>query len=117
MQYADFALWQREEPLDEQIDGWRQALAGLPEEIDLPADRPRPAEASHRGDVVEFDLPGPVAHDLRRLARTHGVSMFMVVQAAVAVLLTRWVRAPIFRWVRRWRGVRMRRWMIWSVSS
>ncbi|MFI5895175.1 amino acid adenylation domain-containing protein [Actinoplanes sp. NPDC051513] len=87
VQYADFALWQRQQPLD--IEGWREALDGLPDEIDVPADRPRPAAASHRGDVVRFDLPGEVTARLRALARSTGTSMFMVVQAAVAVLLTR----------------------------
>ncbi|MFF5289525.1 non-ribosomal peptide synthetase [Paractinoplanes globisporus] len=86
-QYADFALWQRNQPLD--IAGWREALNGLPDEIDVPADRPRPAESSYRGDVVRFDLPGEVTTPLRALARDTGTSMFMVVQAAVAVLLTR----------------------------
>ena len=89
VQYADFALWQREVPLDELVAGWRGALAGLPEEIELPADRPRPVEASHRGDVVQFGLPAEVTAALRASARSTGTSMFMVVQAAVAVLLTR----------------------------
>ncbi|MFG1610267.1 amino acid adenylation domain-containing protein [Actinoplanes sp. NPDC049265] len=87
VQYADFALWQRAQPVD--LDGWRAALDGLPEELELPTDRPRPAEAGHRGDIVEFAVPDAVAAGLRRLARTSGTSLFMVVQAAVAVLLTR----------------------------
>ncbi|GAB1640210.1 amino acid adenylation domain-containing protein [Krasilnikovia sp. MM14-A1259] len=91
VQYADFALWQRDQAdgFAEQTELWRAALAGLPEELHLPTDRPRPAEASHRGEVIEFALPGTVAQDLRHLARTTGTSLFMVVQAAVAVLLTR----------------------------
>ncbi|MEV6803011.1 condensation domain-containing protein, partial [Micromonospora rifamycinica] len=91
VQYADFSLWQREQSagLTDQVQAWREALAGLPDEVDLPADRPRPAEASHRGDVVDFMLPDMVARDLRHLARSTGTSMFMVVQAAVAVLLSR----------------------------
>ncbi|MCY1136836.1 amino acid adenylation domain-containing protein [Actinoplanes sp. Pm04-4] len=89
VQYADFALWQRDLALDEQIEGWRTALAGLPEELELPSDRPRPAEASHRGELVEFAVPGPVAERLRALSRGTGTSLFMVVQAAVAALLTK----------------------------
>ena len=91
VQYADFALWQRAESggLAAQIEAARAALADLPEELDLPADRPRPAETAYRGDVVPFNLPADVTDRLRALARTTGTSMFMVVQAAVAVLLTR----------------------------
>ncbi|MEU7753012.1 amino acid adenylation domain-containing protein [Micromonospora sp. NPDC049171] len=91
VQYADFALWQREQSADltDQVQAWREALAGLPDEVDLPADRPRPAQASHRGDLVDFVLPDAVARDLRQLARSTGTSLFMVVQAAVAVLLSR----------------------------
>ncbi|MCO8275195.1 amino acid adenylation domain-containing protein [Actinoplanes sp. TRM 88003] len=89
VQYGDFALWQRDLVLDDQVEGWREALAGLPEELELPADRARPAEASYHGDVVGFDLPADVTAQLRALARSTGTSMFMVVQAAVAVLLTK----------------------------
>ncbi|MFG1604806.1 amino acid adenylation domain-containing protein, partial [Actinoplanes sp. NPDC049265] len=91
VQYADFALWQRAESADlaGPIEEWRKALAGLPEELELPADRPRPPEATYRGDVTAFDLAADVTRHLRTLARATGTSMFMVVQAAVAVLLTR----------------------------
>ncbi|WP_344224952.1 condensation domain-containing protein, partial [Paractinoplanes ferrugineus] len=89
VQYADFALWQRAQNLDDQVAGWRAVLAGLPDELELPADRPRPAEASHRGEIVDFTVPDRVARELRDLARGTGTSLFMVVQAAVAVLLTR----------------------------
>ncbi|MGW4488941.1 non-ribosomal peptide synthase/polyketide synthase [Amycolatopsis sp. NPDC004368] len=92
VQYADYALWQdsvlRGEQ-DRQVAFWRDALAGLPEELDLPADRPRPAEASHRGGTVEFEVPGGLAARLRELALAHDSSMFMLAQAAVATLLHR----------------------------
>ena len=56
MQYADFAIWQREwlqgEVLESQLGYWRNALAGLPPALDLPADRPRPAVRSFRGESV-----------------------------------------------------------------
>ncbi|MEU2496292.1 amino acid adenylation domain-containing protein [Streptomyces sp. NPDC007883] len=98
LQYADYTLWQREVLGDEQdpdsraahqIAYWRQALDGLPEELALPADRTRPAEASHRGGSADLSLDAELAADLHRLAREHGVSVFMVLQAAVATLLTR----------------------------
>ncbi|WP_398919989.1 amino acid adenylation domain-containing protein [Streptomyces sp. I6] len=98
LRYADYTLWQREVLGDErdpgsraarQIAYWRQALDGLPEEIALPADRTRPPEASHRGGAADLSLDAELAADLHRLAREHGVSVFMVLQAAVATLLTR----------------------------
>lgn len=98
VQYADYTLWQREVLGDEkdpasltfrQIGFWEQALAGVPEELALPADRARPAEASYRGGAADLSLDAELADGLRRLARSCDVSMFMVVQAAVAALLTR----------------------------
>ncbi|MEV7990437.1 amino acid adenylation domain-containing protein, partial [Streptomyces sp. NPDC086077] len=98
VQYADYTLWQRDVLGDEkdplslaarQIAHWRQALAGLPEELALPVDRPRPLEASYRGGSADLSLDADLAARLHRLARDNGVSVFMVLQAAVATLLTR----------------------------
>ncbi|MCS0606518.1 AMP-binding protein, partial [Streptomyces sp. LP11] len=76
-------------PAARQTDYWRQALAGLPEEVPLPADRPRPAAPSHEGDVVLFEVSAGTGAELARLARESGATMFMVVHAAVAALLHR----------------------------
>ncbi|MFI1469202.1 amino acid adenylation domain-containing protein [Streptomyces wuyuanensis] len=98
VQYADFALWQRGllgSPEDgssltaRQSDHWRTALSGLPQELALPADRPRPAVASHGGGMVHRELGAELAANVRRLARDSGTSVFMVVHAAVAALLHR----------------------------
>ncbi|MCX4237829.1 non-ribosomal peptide synthetase [Streptomyces ortus] len=98
VQYADYSQWQRAVLGDEkdpqslaarQLAYWKQALAGLPEELALPVDRPRPLEASYRGGVVDLSLDPALAAGLRELARSGNVSMFMIVQAAVAALLTR----------------------------
>ncbi|WP_158734379.1 non-ribosomal peptide synthetase [Streptomyces sp. NRRL F-2747] len=97
-QYADYALWQREvlgEAEDDsslaarQLAFWREALRDLPDRLELPTDRPRPAVASHRGAMVGFDLPQSLHRSLHELARARGTSFFMVLQAGLAALLTR----------------------------
>ncbi|MGH3428308.1 MAG: amino acid adenylation domain-containing protein, partial [Mycobacteriales bacterium] len=98
VQYADYTLWQHELLGDEadpdsvisaQLAYWVAALADLPEQIELPTDRVRPAVATHRGDTVTFRV-GPELHrGLVELAAGHRVSVFMVLQAGLAVLLTR----------------------------
>ncbi|GLZ28518.1 hypothetical protein Lesp02_07080 [Lentzea sp. NBRC 105346] len=89
VQYADYVLWQREQPLDEQIQYWTEQLAGLPEQLALPADRARGAVQSYRGDVIDLSVPPVLQDALREVAREHGVSLFMVLQAGLAALLTR----------------------------
>jgi aspartate racemase len=98
VQYADYALWQRQvlgseddpdSAISRQLGHWRSALAGLPEELALPTDRPRPAVAGTRGDVVAVPIPAAVGQGLTGLAKATGTSLFMVVRTAVAVLLTR----------------------------
>ncbi|MER6106521.1 amino acid adenylation domain-containing protein, partial [Streptomyces sp. NPDC001832] len=98
VQYADYTLWQRELLGDEsdpesvvsrQLAYWREALEGLPEELALPYDRPRPHAASNRGDVVRFPVSPEVHSGLVEIARQSQATLFMVVQAAVAALLSR----------------------------
>ncbi|MFF3886347.1 non-ribosomal peptide synthase/polyketide synthase [Streptomyces sp. NPDC001914] len=90
--YADYTLWQEEllsADGDELLAHWTERLAGLPEELTLPTDRPRPRESGHAGGTVGFTLSPALERTLRELARAEGASMFMVVQAAVAALLHR----------------------------
>ncbi|MFF9347874.1 amino acid adenylation domain-containing protein [Streptomyces sp. NPDC014734] len=98
VRYADHAARQRlllgtpAEPTPfatARLDHWKRALAGLPDHIDLPTDRPRPAVASSDGDTVPFALDAGTHTALARLARTTGASVFMTVQAGLAALLTR----------------------------
>ncbi|WPO72611.1 non-ribosomal peptide synthetase [Streptomyces sp. KN37] len=98
VQYADHALWQREllgaksDPdslLAKELAHWREALAGLPEELDLPTDFPRPARAGHRGRSVACTVPATTHARLADLARRTTASLFMTVHAGLAALLTR----------------------------
>ncbi|MCR6482069.1 amino acid adenylation domain-containing protein [Amycolatopsis sp. OK19-0408] len=93
VQYADYTLWQRDvlgEPVIEpQLAYWREALAGLPERIELPADRPHPAEASYRGEQFAFGWDAELHSGLVELARACGASVFMVVHAGLTAVLTR----------------------------
>ncbi|WP_257237405.1 non-ribosomal peptide synthetase [Rhodococcus opacus] len=98
VQYADYALWQREvlgsedDPgslMSQQIAYWLDALSGLPDALALPTDRPRPAVRSGLGSSVDFTVPAATVARLVSLAREAGATPFMVVHAALAVLLAR----------------------------
>ncbi|WP_167745443.1 non-ribosomal peptide synthetase, partial [Streptomyces monomycini] len=94
VQYADFALWQREALGDagdtaRHVEFWREELRGAPCRLALPYDRTPPAATGHRGAVVAFRWDGELHGRITELARQHGASVFMVAQAAVAALLTR----------------------------
>ncbi|MFJ4971756.1 amino acid adenylation domain-containing protein [Streptomyces sp. NPDC088755] len=98
VQYADYTLWQRALLGDEndpasqaarQLDFWRTALAGAPELLDLPLDHPRPAVPAYRGDAFAFPVEAETHQALTALARARGCSLFMVLQAALSVLLAR----------------------------
>ncbi|MFJ4243824.1 amino acid adenylation domain-containing protein, partial [Streptomyces iakyrus] len=93
VQYADFAVWQRQwldgELLERQLGYWSQRLDGAPT-LELPTDRPRPPIRSTVGAVTRFEIPQETVESLRELSRECGVSMFMTLLSAYAVLLGRY---------------------------
>ncbi|HUO39382.1 MAG TPA: amino acid adenylation domain-containing protein, partial [Mycobacterium sp.] len=98
VQYIDYTLWQRkrfgdlddaDSPIAVQLAYWQQALADLPERLQLPTDRPYPPVAEQHGASVTVQWPAQLQQRVREVAREHNATMFMVVQAALAVLLSK----------------------------
>lgn len=91
VQYADFALWQERvlADIDDQRAFWHRTLADHPGPIALPVDRVRPPSPTFRGDTVEFDLDAGLIGGLTRLARERNASLFHVMHAGLALLLSR----------------------------
>ncbi len=94
IQYADYALWQRQwlrgEVLEKQLSYWRERLQGMPAALELPTDRPRPPVPSYRGAVHAFTVPATELQGLQELARREGVTLYMLLLAAFQVVLGRW---------------------------
>jgi amino acid adenylation domain-containing protein len=91
IQYADFAVWQREQlQLDEQLSYWRQQLENVSPVLELPADRRRPEVASFRGGKVQFHWNKELTQQLDALGQREGATLFMVLLAAFAALLYRY---------------------------
>ncbi|HEU0077428.1 MAG TPA: condensation domain-containing protein, partial [Longimicrobiaceae bacterium] len=93
VQYADYAAWQRRwvegEVLAAQAEYWRRTLAGAPELLELPTDRPRPARQDHAGAALRVELDEELAAGLRALSRRQGTTLFMTLLAGWAVVLSR----------------------------
>jgi amino acid adenylation domain-containing protein len=93
LQYADFAVWQQSQhtadAIASQLDFWRATLSGASFSLPLPADRPRPAVARNRGGRLTCTLPGELTDRLNVLSRERGVTLFVVLLAAMKILLYR----------------------------
>ncbi len=93
VQYADYAVWQREQlsggVLALQLAWWKERLAGAPASLELPADHPRPSMRTQRGFQVHTRVPAALAGGLRDLARQRGATLFMGLLAAFQTLLLR----------------------------
>jgi len=94
VQYADFAVWQKawleDGVLDRQLDYWRGQLRGLPPVLNLPTDRPRPAEQAYRGAGASFTFSPQLLAGLKAMCRGQGVTLYMALLAAYALLLRRY---------------------------
>ncbi|HEX5444986.1 MAG TPA: amino acid adenylation domain-containing protein, partial [Pirellulales bacterium] len=93
VQYADYAVWQRDADAAEarqyHLDFWTKAHEGVPQGLDLPTDRPRPALPSGRGGQWTTTLPRPLIERLEQLSRRHDATLFMTLLAAFETLLGR----------------------------
>ncbi|BBY41020.1 hypothetical protein MMAN_51540 [Mycobacterium mantenii] len=98
VQYADYTLWQRtqlgdladpDSRINAQLAYWQDALAGMPERLELPTDRPYPLVADYVGAAVAVGWPAQLQQRVARVAREHNATSFMVVQAGLAVLLSK----------------------------
>ncbi|MEO7327241.1 MAG: amino acid adenylation domain-containing protein, partial [Minicystis sp.] len=93
VQYADYAVWQRQwlagPVFDEQMAYWKKQLAGIPRLLDLPLDRPRPPVQSYRGQMRLFELSAERTAALKDLSRREGVTLFTTLLSALALLLHR----------------------------
>ncbi|WP_232001337.1 condensation domain-containing protein, partial [Mycobacterium sp. 1165178.9] len=98
VQYVDYTLWQREQfgelqdphsRIAAQLTYWEDLLAGLPERLELPTDRPYPPVADYRGARVMVDWPAELQEQVAGLAGQYKATSFMVMQAALAVLLAK----------------------------
>ena len=93
IQYRDYASWQRQwlqdEVLTQAMDYWRERLQGLPEVHQLPLDKARPPQPSYRGAMYQQSLPAHLKQGLQGLSEAHNSTLFMTVQTAFALLLSR----------------------------
>jgi len=94
IQYADYAVWQRDQSTPQQVAAEQERLdhllAGLPDDLGLPTDRPRPPVPSQRGAAHAFALPEPLTAQVVAFSRSAGVTTFMTMLAAFDILLGRW---------------------------
>ncbi|MEG5160088.1 amino acid adenylation domain-containing protein [Microcoleus sp. AT3-A2] len=94
IQYADFAIWQREwlagDRLQTQLNYWKKQLNGVPPLLELPADRPRPPVQTYRGAKESFLIPKTLRSALKKLSRQENATLFMTLLAAFKTLLYRY---------------------------
>ena len=94
LQYADFTQWQHswltQEVLEKQLAYWREQLAGAPILLELPTDHARPPAQTFNSRFIDFEIPPELTRQLRDFSLTAGVTLFMTLEAAFALLLSRY---------------------------
>jgi hypothetical protein len=114
VQYADYAVWQREqlegEVLDRQLTYWRKRLSGAPELLELPTDHPRPPVQTYRGATVPVELSPELLERLQALGRSEGATLYMTLLGAFQVLLSKYGGARTWWWGARSPDARAGRW-------
>lgn len=94
VQYADYALWQRrwltEEKVANDLQYWKKQLAGIPEQLDLPKDRPRQARRTYGADVCSITVPANTLAGLKRVGHANDATLYMTLLSAFALLLQRY---------------------------
>jgi amino acid adenylation domain-containing protein/thioester reductase-like protein len=93
IQYADYAIWQKEkftsEIREKQLNYWKQQLADIPPLLELPTDKPRPPIQSFRGGIWEFSINSNLSQKIRTLTQQSDATLFMTMLAAFVILLYR----------------------------
>jgi amino acid adenylation domain-containing protein len=97
VQYADFAVWQRQEltasRLAPQLEFWRRQLQGELPVLELPTDKPRPSQQSFAGSTLDFSLPKDLVQKLTAIGAKHSATFFVTIHAAFQVILLRYSKA------------------------
>ena len=100
LQYADFAVWQRQwlqgEVLGKQLDYWKKQLAEVPQLLQLPTDHPRPLRPSYQGNQIQFVIEADLTLALKQLSQQEGCTLFMTLLGAFQVLLYRYTQQESF---------------------
>jgi pristinamycin I synthase-3/4 len=94
VQYADYAIWQRRwltaEKVESDLQYWKKQLAGIPEQLDLPKDRPRQARRTYGADVCSITVPSETLAGLKRVCRAYDATLYMTLLSTFALLLQRY---------------------------
>ena len=100
IQYADYAIWQRNnlsgDRLEEKISYWINKIRDYPTVLNLPIDHPRPSVQSFNGDAIRLNLKRSLYHSLREFSRNNKVTLFNTMYSAFAILISKYSRQSQF---------------------